>query len=81
VSEVDADAIRADIELTRAELAETVDALHSKLDVRAQVRRRCRELVAKSATVAQRNRRPLLIVTGAAVVLLVLRRSRVSRRS
>ena len=32
----DADAVRADIEATRAELAETVDALHQKLDVKAR---------------------------------------------
>ncbi|HEY2299032.1 MAG TPA: DUF3618 domain-containing protein [Jatrophihabitans sp.] len=35
-SESPADAVRADIEATRAELAETVDALHDKLDVKAQ---------------------------------------------
>lgn len=32
----DAETVRADIEATRAELAQTVDALHHKLDVKAQ---------------------------------------------
>ncbi len=34
----DPDAIRADIERTREELAETVDQLHAKLDVKAQAK-------------------------------------------
>lgn len=36
MSASDPDAIRADIERTRENLAETVDALHAKLDVKGQ---------------------------------------------
>lgn len=36
MSTSDPDAIRADIERTRENLAETVDALHAKLDVKGQ---------------------------------------------
>lgn len=40
----EADKVRSDIELTRAELADTVDALQARLDVKALARRRAQEL-------------------------------------
>lgn len=43
----DPDAIRADIEATRAELAETVDALTAKLDVKGQASERADAAKAK----------------------------------
>jgi len=39
----ESDAIKADIERTRAELADTVDSLTAKLDVKAQARHRVQE--------------------------------------
>lgn len=72
----DADAIRADIELTRSELASTVDALHSKLDAKALARRRLREARDRAAAMAQENKSALLVSAGAVLLLLVVRRSR-----
>ena len=48
----DPDAIRADIERTRAELAETVDALSAKLDVRAQASDKADAAKAKAGELA-----------------------------
>jgi hypothetical protein len=44
----EADKVRSDIELTRAELADTVDALRAKLDVTALARRRAEELESRA---------------------------------
>jgi hypothetical protein len=43
----DPDEIKADIERTRADLAETVDALTTKLDVKAQAKQRAADAQAK----------------------------------
>jgi hypothetical protein len=43
----DPDQIKADIERTRAELADTVDALTTKLDVKSQAKQRAAETQAK----------------------------------
>lgn len=48
----DIEKVRAEIELTRSELAETVDALHAKLDVKAQVKARAEEAGERAAHVA-----------------------------
>jgi hypothetical protein len=66
------DIVRTDIEQARADLAETVDALHHKLDVKAQVKE-------KVDAVPPRTR----IIAGAAaaalvVVIVVLKRRRAS---
>ena len=60
----DPDAIRADIEQTRENLAETVDALHAKLDVKTQAKAKAAQ-VKDSATTDAGKPRPELI--GAAV--------------
>jgi hypothetical protein len=45
----DANQIKSDIEHTRAELAQTVDALSAKLDVKAQAGQRAHEMQARAA--------------------------------
>jgi hypothetical protein len=82
MSEAETGALRDDIERTRAELGETVQALAAKTDVKARVR----ESAAHGADVVKESvrdagRRPrswIAIGAGAAalVVLLVLRRRR-----
>lgn len=62
-----ADDLMADIETARAELADTVDQLAYRLDVRAQLKRKTAELRAK----AREARTPALAVAGGTAVLLV----------
>lgn len=45
----DIDKVRSELELTRAELASTVDALQAKLDVRALARRRAEDAEHRAA--------------------------------
>ena len=47
------DKVRSDIELTRAELARTVDALHTKLDVKAVAKERADEAGTRAAEAYQ----------------------------
>lgn len=66
----DPDAIRADIERTREELAETVDRLHAKLDVKSQAK----ATVARAkdrATTDTGKPRPELAAAAAGALLLV----------
>lgn len=72
----DPEQIKADIELTRAELAQTVDALHAKLDVRAQAKKHVSEISARARRVAEDNQRVLLMMAGAVLVLLTVRKMR-----
>jgi Protein of unknown function (DUF3618) len=66
----DPDAIREEIERTRDDLAETVDALHAKLDVKSQARAKM-DQVKSQATTASGKPRPELIAGAAGVVLLI----------
>jgi hypothetical protein len=66
----DPDAIRRDIEETREQLAETVDALHAKLDVKAQARAKVADLK-DSATTDSGQPRPEVVGAAVAVLLLV----------
>jgi hypothetical protein len=66
----DPDAIRADIERTRENLAETVDLLHAKLDVKSQARARVAQVKDRATTDAGKPR-PELIAGAVGVVLLV----------
>jgi hypothetical protein len=66
----DPEAIRADIERTRENLAETVDALHAKLDVRTRAKNKVVQ-VKESATTPAGKPRPEVIGAGAAAVLLI----------
>ena len=66
----DPDAIRADIERTREELAETVDALHAKLDVKTQAKERLARVKDHATTDAGRPR-PELVAGVLGAVLLV----------
>jgi len=66
----DPEAIKADIERTRANLTETVDALAAKLDIRTRARAKAAE-VRRSATTASGAPRPELIGAGVAALLLV----------
>lgn len=52
----EADLVPADIAATRAELAETVDALTSKLDVKARASDKVSEVKQKAAATADRAR-------------------------
>lgn len=72
----DADAIKADIELTRAELARTVDALHTKLDVKTQAKTQLDATVAKAYVWVEENRTALMAAGGVLLFLFVVRRGR-----
>lgn len=66
----DPDAIREDIERTREELAETVDALHAKLDVKRQAQERFARAKDQATTDAGRPRPDLVAgVVGAALLV------------
>jgi MYXO-CTERM domain-containing protein len=71
--------IKADIEQQREHLAETVDALHHKLDVKAQAQAKVADLKDR-ATTDTGAPRPELVAAGLAVLavvaLLVYRRRR-----
>ena len=66
----DPDAIREEIERTRDDLAETVDALHAKLDVKGQARAKL-DQVKSQATTASGKPLPEVIAGAAGAVLLV----------
>ena len=66
----DPDAIRQDIERTREELAETVDALHAKLDVKTQARERVARMKEQATTETGRPR-PEVVAAVVGAVLLV----------
>jgi len=66
----DPEAIRADIERTRENLAETVDALHAKLDIKSQARARV-ERAKDQATTDDGKPRPELVAGAVGVVLLL----------
>lgn len=74
--------LRAEVERTRQELGETVDALTHRLDVKARVRRRVDRTRASLTRSVTRDPRRTAIVAGAvgvlggAVVLIMVRRSR-----
>ena len=65
----DPEAIRADIERTREELAETVDALHAKLDVRTRAKDK---VIAAKDSATTDTGKPRPEVVGATVAALVL---------
>lgn len=67
----DPDAIREDIERTRDELAETVDALHAKLDVKSQVKERIARAKDQATTDAGKPR-PEVVAGAVGAVLLVV---------
>ena len=67
----DPEAIRADIERTRDELAETVDALHAKLDVKAQAKAKVNE-IKTSVTTDSGTPSPALVVGALGVTALVV---------
>jgi len=66
----DPDAIREDIERTREELAETVDALHAKLDVKTQAKERVARIKDQATTETGRPR-PEVVAGVVGAVLLV----------
>jgi xanthine dehydrogenase iron-sulfur cluster and FAD-binding subunit A len=70
VASSDPHAIRADLEQTRENLAQTVDALHAKLDVKAQAKARVAEVKDRATTNSGRPRLEI-VAGGVAVVLLV----------
>ena len=62
--------IRADIEQQREELAETVDALTARLDVKARARERFRSI--RSAATDEQGRPTPPVLAGTAVVTAVV---------
>jgi hypothetical protein len=77
------DEIRDEIERTRADLAQTVDSLSAKLDVKAQAKQRVDDLrvtVTEKAKQAQPYRTQILGATAGLAVLLVAVRLRRRRR-
>jgi MYXO-CTERM domain-containing protein len=73
------DRIEADIEQVREHLAETVDALHAKLDVKAHARAKAADVKDRATTDDGAPRPAVFVATVAVVALVVLvawRRSR-----
>jgi hypothetical protein len=70
-------AVRADIEATRAELSDTVDALNDKLNVKRNVQRRAQD-VAERARPHRTEIIAGLAVVAALVTVIVWRRRRSS---
>jgi len=66
----DPEEIRSEIERTRAELADTVDALHSKLDVKAHAKARIAQLKETATTDSGRPRSEVLVGAVGAVALV-----------
>ena len=66
----DPEEIREDIERTRENLADTVDALHAKLDVKSQAKARVAR-ARDQATTADGKPRPELVAGAVGAVLLV----------
>jgi len=62
--------IREEIERTRGDLADTVDALHAKLDVKTQAKRKI-VAVREQATTDSGKPRPELLAGAAVAVVLV----------
>jgi hypothetical protein len=67
----DPEAIRADIERTRENLAETVDALHAKLDMKTRAKNKAAQ-VKESATTPAGKPRPEVHGASVAAVLLIV---------
>ena len=67
----DPEAIRADIERTRENLAETVDALHAKLDMKTRAKNKAAQ-VKESATTPDGKPRPEVLGASVAAVLLIV---------
>jgi ElaB/YqjD/DUF883 family membrane-anchored ribosome-binding protein len=80
----DPDQIKAEIEATRAQLAETVDELSARLDVPARARESAAR--AKDTAVETYRESPPAVIGGAVALvglvvgLMVLRRKRATRR-
>jgi len=66
----DPEAIRADIERTREDLAETVDALHAKLDVKSRAKDKVVQ-AKNSATTTDGKPRPEVIAVAVAALVVV----------
>jgi cobalamin biosynthesis Mg chelatase CobN len=66
----DPDAIRAEIEQTRADLAQTVDALHAKLDVKTRAKDKVAQLKNSATTNTGKPRPEVIAVTVAALVVV-----------
>ncbi|MEU9081322.1 DUF3618 domain-containing protein [Streptomyces sp. NPDC048357] len=82
--------LREQVEHTRDELGQTIEALAAKADVKAQAKERTAALKEQAAektvlvtdqvtAVVRANRKPLLVAGVALLVLLLVRRSRLNR--
>ncbi len=71
----DPDALRAEIDQTRQDLAETVEELSHRVDPREQARS-----AAQAARETARTHRPQLVVAGSVVVALLIIRRIVGRK-
>lgn len=63
------DEIREEIERTRADLADTVDALHAKADVKGRARAKMQDVKHRASTPSGRPRPELVAAVAGAVVL------------
>jgi hypothetical protein len=72
MSDHETSSIEADIEAQREQLAETVDQLTHKLDVKAQAQERAADLKARATTDTGRPRPELLAAAAGAVFVLGL---------
>ncbi|MGN6130758.1 MAG: DUF3618 domain-containing protein [Nocardioidaceae bacterium] len=66
------EAIRAEIEKTREELAETVDALHKKVDIKTQAEQKAAEALDHVVTPEGKPRPPVIAVAVGTVALVAL---------
>jgi hypothetical protein len=79
MSNTDTQRLVADIERQREQLADTVDALHEKLDVKAHAKHKAADLRARSLTASGKPRPELIggvVVVALLVTVVVWRRSR-----
>lgn len=72
--------LRAQIEATREELGETVEALAHKADVKARAKERVDEVRAEARQLPRRHSRELAIAGGAVAVIAVALLARRGRR-
>lgn len=66
------EAIRAEIEKTREDLAETVDALHKKVDIKTQAEQKAAEALDHVVTPDGKPRPPVIAVAVGTIALVAL---------
>ena len=67
------DQIRAEIDATRGELGDTVEALAEKTDVKAQAKAKVEDVKEQAQAFTEQNPKPLAIAGGVLLLFLLLR--------